>query len=321
MYKIFTPVCSVVIPVLNEEGNIEYITEKIINVFESLLTLWDNKFSYEIILVDDGSTDTTLQILKKLNKRNPTIKYISFSRNFGHQIALKAGLDHSKGDCVISIDGDLQHPIELLPEMINKWKNERYDIVITIRKEDDNITFFKKVSSRAFYHILNYLSNNAIAPGSADFRLLDRKVVDYIRQFHESPLFFRGIISWIGFKQCTIEYVPNQRFSGTSKYSFRKMCDLARSGIMNSSIKPLTISVWIGITFSLLSFLYGTYAVMQKVIFNKIIITGWTSLMALISFIGGLQLIIMGIIGHYLGQHIIDAKRRPPYIIQEKSDE
>ena len=304
---------SFIIPVLNEEGNIELISKKIISILKK-------NFNYEIIFIDDGSTDNTLLILKQLNKNNPKIKYLSFSRNFGHQSALRAALDHAKGDCVISLDGDFQHPPELIPDMIEKWEIGGYDIVNTIRKDDKKLSLFKRFSSKIFYHILNYFADITIEPGSADFRLLDKKVVDSIKQFQESTLFFRGIIPWVGFKKCSIEYYPQKRFSGISKYSLRKMFQFAFNGILSFSVKPLMMSIYIGISISFLAFCYGLYAIIQKIILNNTI-SGWASIIAVVSFVGGIQLICLGIISLYLGKLFIDEKKRPIYIIREKSND
>ena len=311
--KTSLPLYSIIIPVLNEEGNVELISKKIIGAL-------GKDANYEIIFIDDGSTDNTLLNIKQLHKNNPLIKYISLSRNFGHQSALRVGFDYAKGDCVISLDGDMQHPPELIPEMIEKWGGDGYDIVYTIRKEDKSLSIFKRTSSRLFYRILNYFADITLEPGSADFRLLDRNVVDSIRHFQEPTLFFRGIIPWLGFKQYAIEYTPQERFSGTSKYSFRKMFQFALSGILSFSVKPLFISVYSGVIISFLAFCYGIYAAIKKIFFNTTI-EGWASTIAVISFIGGLQLISLGIIGIYLGKLFMDNKRRPPYIIREKSND
>jgi len=308
-----SPVCSIIVPVMNEEGNVEFLSEKIIAIL-------GNNISFEIIFIDDGSTDNTLSIIKKLHKNNQQIKYLSFSRNFGHQFALKAGLDYAKGNCVISLDGDMQHPPELIPDMIEKWKNNGYDIVYTIRKDDKKLSLFKRISSRLFYRMINKISDISLEPGSADFRLMDKKVVDYLRQFHESPLFFRGIIPWVGFKQYAIEYMPKERFKGTSKYSVRKMFNFALSGILSFSIKPLLLSIYLGAIISIFAFCFGIYAIIQKIIFNNTV-SGWSSTIAVISIIGGIQLIVLGIIGIYLGKLFIDTKRRPSYLIREKSND
>jgi len=308
-----SPVCSIVVPVMNEEGNVELISKKIIDALR-------NNDSYEILFIDDGSTDNTLSILKQLHISNPKIKYISFSRNFGHQSALKAAIDHAKGDCVISLDGDLQHPPELIPDMIEKWKIGGYDIVYTIRNEDRKLSFFKRTSSWLFYYVLNQLSDITIKPGSADFRLLDRKVIESIRQFQESPLFFRGIIPWVGFRQYAIEYTPRERFSGSSKYSLRKMYNFALNGILSFSVKPLFLPIYLGTIIFFLTFCFGIYAIIQKIIFHHSV-QDWVAVIIVISFIGSIQLIVLGIMGVYLGKLFIDSKNRPPYIIREKSND
>jgi dolichol-phosphate mannosyltransferase len=298
---------------MNEEGNIEFIAKKIITVLEK----YNN---YEIVFVDDGSTDNSLTILKRLHESNPQIKYISFSRNFGHQNALKAGLDYAQGDCVISMDGDMQHPPELIPDMIEKWQNEGYDVVYTIRKDDPKLGAFKRTSSRLFYKFMNLFADINLEPGCADFRLLDKSVVRVIRQFHETPLFFRGLIQWLGFKQYAIEYMPNERFWGKSKYSIKKMFNFALNGILSFSTKPLLFSIYFGIFISFCAFCYGFYAIFIK-LFTDNAVSGWTSMLALVSFIGGIQLIVMGIIGLYLGKLFMESKGRPAYIIREKSDD
>jgi dolichol-phosphate mannosyltransferase len=311
--RISPPTCSIIIPVMNESGNIMLIAEKIIDSLK-------NCGSFEILFIDDGSTDDTLSLIKQLYESNPLIKYISFSRNFGHQSALKAGLDYSKGNCVISLDGDLQHPPELIPAMLEKWKNEGYDIVYTIRRDDKKLSFFKRVSSRMFYNIINYFSDIMVEPGSADFRLLDRKVVDIIKQFQESPLFFRGIISWVGFRKYAIEYAPQKRYTGQSKYSIRKMVNFALLGILSFSVKPLLLSIYLGFIISILAFCYGAYVVIRKIFYN-FVISGWASTIVVIAFIGGIQLICLGIVGVYLGKLFMDSKKRPPYIIKEKDND
>ena len=300
---------TVLIPIHNEEGNLTNLITQLVTILQ--------KYSYEIIFIDDGSTDNTLQTLKELNTQNSRINYLSFSRNFGHQSALRAGYHFASGDCVICMDGDLQHPPELIPKMIEKWK-EGYDIVNTIRKDSMQSGVFKRITSAFFYLLLNKLSDIKIEKGSADFRLVDKSIVEIIRNFRESPLFFRGIISWLGFKQYSIEYFPDERKWGKTKYSVSRMFRFAMSGITSFSIKPLQLSAIVGLIVAILAFLYGLYAVYIK-IFQNNTIPGWTSTLIVISFIGGLQLIMIGILGEYIGKLFIESKRRPDYIIREKS--
>jgi dolichol-phosphate mannosyltransferase len=271
---------------------------------------------HELLFVDDGSTDGTLLLLQQLHQENCRIRYISLSRNFGHQLALKAGLDRADGDCVISMDADMQHPPSLIPEMIAKWM-EGYEIVYTRRRIDPQLSFFKRKTSSLFYKLTNFLSDIKIEEGAADFRLLDRQVVDTIRKFNEPHLFLRGLVSWMGYRQYGISYSPNERFSGKTKYSLKKMVIFALNGITSFSVRPLKISVVIGFFISLLAMLYGLYAIYVALFTNKVV-SGWTSLLVTISFIGGLQLMMMGIIGIYLGQVFMQTKNRPNYIIKEQ---
>lgn len=302
---------SIVIPCFNEEENIEEISNQIVLRLKK-------EFDYEIIFVDDGSKDRTLEFIKKQQLKKKKFFYISFSRNFGHQNALKAGLDFASGDCVISMDADLQHPPTLINDMLEKWK-EGYEIVYTVRN-DKKIGTFKKISSKLFYLILNSLSDYKVEYGAADFRLLDKKIINIIKQMEEPNLFLRGIVSWVGFKQFSISYVPAKRFSGSSKYSIKKMIGLAINGVTSFSVKPLRISVYFGYMVSCSSFLYGIYAITMA-IFTTNTISGWTSLLVSTTFLGGIQMIMIGILGEYLGKLFIDVKKRPNYIIKEKSKE
>ncbi|MGL4986719.1 MAG: glycosyltransferase family 2 protein [Treponemataceae bacterium] len=300
---------SIVVPIMNEEGNIRLLYEKIITT----ITVLD--FDYEIIFVDDGSKDETLSIIKKIAIENSNIKFLSFARNFGHQNALKAGIDFSTGDCVISLDGDLQHPPELIPQLIKKWQ-EGFEIVYTVRQEDPKLSFVKKMTSKSFYSLMNSMSDVKIEAGSADFRLIDKSVADVIKNLNENPIFFRGMIRWLGFKQAAISYMPAERFWGKSKYSMKKMINFAVSGITSFSIKPLQLSTFLGSFIAGLSFLYAIYALCIKIFTNNSI-QGWSSLLILVAFLGGIQLLFLGILGEYIGKMFIDSKRRPSYIIRE----
>lgn len=301
---------SVVIPAFDEEGSLQKLT----GTLEPVLSAYGD---YEILVVDDGSKDHTLNILKELHKANPKIKYLSLSRNFGHQNALKAGLDHAKGDCVITMDADLQHPPKMIPELVTKWQ-EGNDIVYTIRKDDRQLGFLKRVSSRLFYRLMNWISDIRFREGAADFRLLDRSVVDVLKDINEYYLFFRGMTSWVGFRQCSVEFTPDQRFAGETKYSFRRMLGFALTGITSFSLKPLRLSFTLGALFAVLAFLYGIYALVMK-FFTDTTIPGWTSVLASVLFIGGIQLIVLGIIAEYVGKLFMESKRRPHYIIRESS--
>ena len=301
---------SIVIPTYNEEGNIALLYDQLKEVLNE-----EGIEQFELIFVNDGSSDKSLSVIKGLSDRDTRVKFISFSRNFGHQHALKAGLDHAVGDAVISMDADLQHPPALIPEMLKKWK-EGAQVVYTIRAQEDGISWFKKQTSSGFYWLINKLSEHPIIDGAADFRLLDKKVVAEIRRYSEKELFFRGMISGIGFKQSSIHFKPNKRHSGQTKYSFNKMAAFAIAGITSSSAKPLYFSIYLGAFMAFLAFLYGIYAICIA-LFTNDAITGWTSIVASIVFIGGIQLFVMGIIGVYLGKVFKESKNRPHYIIDE----
>ncbi|HBG47326.1 MAG TPA: glycosyltransferase [Deltaproteobacteria bacterium] len=301
---------SVVVPCFNEEGNIE-------KVASSLLPILSAYPGYEIIFVNDGSRDRTLEVIKRLHAANSKIKYISLSRNFGHQNALRAGIDHASGDCVISMDADMEHPPELIPAMIEKWR-EGHEVVFTIREENPNLSFFKRTSARIFYRLMSSLSDLEFEHGTADFRLLDRKAVDAFREMPEGFLFVRGMVNWMGFSQFGMRYAPNKRTCGESKYSFRKMLFLAMNGITSFSTKPLHLSTLLGFFIACSSFLYASYAFFLK-IFTDRAISGWTSVIISVLFIGGVQLLMLGIIGEYLGRLFIESKRRPHYIVKERS--
>lgn len=301
---------SIIIPVYNEQDNIPIVTNALRCLFEPL------GYRYNIIFIDDGSSDNSLATLKQQAALYEEVRFISFSRNFGHQAALKAGLDLADGDAVISMDGDMQHPPELIPLLLEKW-SEGYDVVYTVRKEDEKLPFAKRKTSNLFYKLLNGLSDIEIEKGTADFRLLNRNVVNVLRNLQEYDLFFRGLVKWSGFRQLAIEYMPAQRATGVSKYSFKKMMRLALQGFTSFSTKPLYAATYIGFIFSLLSLLYIPYALYSY--FFGSAISGWTSVIVTISFFGGLQLMILGIIGIYLGKLFMQSKQRPVYIVKESN--
>ena len=298
---------SIVIPAFNESENILKIATAIENIFKPL------NYSYEIIIVADGCTDATMERIEELVKTNKHIYYIEFSRNFGHQNALKAGLDHANGDCVISLDCDLQHPPEIIPEMLAKWELG-YEVVYTIRKDDEKLPISKRFTSKLFYNTINRLSDVEIESGSADFRLLDKKVISVIKNFHENEPFLRGLIKWIGFRQFSMEYYPNQRTMGKSKYSFKRMISFALQGVTSFSVRPLYVATYLGFSFTMLSILYLPY-VLHAFHTGKEV-SGWASIIMTIVFFGGLNLLILGIIGIYVGKMFIQVKERPNYIIR-----
>ena len=301
---------SIVIPIYNEEKNVAVLYEQIL---DHLAT----EYRWEIVFVDDGSTDESLRIIQQLHQSDGRVQYLMFSRNFGHQNALKAGLDHCNGDAIICMDGDLQHPPWLIGQMVERWQNG-FDIVCTTRIDGPETGLFKRVTSDFFYKFLTRISNIELRSGSADFRLIDRKVLEVLRGFNESDIFIRGVVAWIGFKQTELPYAPAKRGAGKTKYTLRKMIRFALSGLLGFSVFPLRVASLIGLLVSILSFSYGIYAVWVR-IFSDDVVSGWASVMAGIYFLGGVQLVCLGICGEYIGKIFIQVKHRPPYIIKENS--
>ncbi|NCD71928.1 glycosyltransferase family 2 protein [Mucilaginibacter agri] len=298
---------SVVIPSFNEVGNIEVLASRLMSVLKQL------PYTYEVIFVDDGSSDGTIEKLRSISDLDSNVYYLELSRNFGHQNALKAGYDYADGDCIISMDGDMQHPPEMIPQFMQKWE-EGYDVVYTCREYQDEATIFKTKSSDLFYSMINSLSDTKLEKGTADFRLIDRKVANVLNTLNENGLFMRGLIKWLGFKQYAIYYQAEARFSGKSKYTIKKMVKFAVQGITAFSVRPLYIATGIGLFFSLLAILYIPYILISY--FTGHVVSGWSSILATIVFFGGVQLMVLGIIGMYLGKLFMQSKQRPNYIIR-----
>jgi len=302
-----TVTVSIVIPCYNEEGNIIELYKRVKSVL--------NEKQVEFIFIDDNSSDSTLSIIETLSDKDTAVKYISFSRNFGHQSALKAGLESASGDCVITMDADLQHPPEILKSLLVKWE-EGFDIVYTIRK-DDFINPLKRLSSTLFYKISNYLSDVQLKNGAADFRLLDKNIVDVlVRDISEYHLFYRGLVSWVGFNQVAVAYNSDKRFTGKTKYSLRKMLSFAATGITSFSVKPLRYAVILGIFISFITVVYSIYILYVSTFTDKTI-AGWTSVILSVLFIGGVNMILLGIIGEYIGKIFMQSKNRPHYLIKK----
>ncbi len=304
---------SIVIPAHNEENNVALIHSRIKEVFSRL-----ENYRFEIIFVNDGSRDNTQQKIEELARNFEEVKYIEFSRNFGHQPAVKAGMDCSNGNAVISMDADLQHPPELIPEMLKKWE-QGFDIVYTIRTYPKQISAFKRKTSDLYYRFLSKISDvNLTEGGGSDFRLMDSSVVDVIRNMNESDIFLRGLSNWMGFKQTGINFTAGERASGESSYNLKRMMKFAFTGITAFSVKPLYMAAYLGFVFSAFAILgYGIYVV--HAFLAKTEISGWASLIMTVVFFGGVQLIILGIIGIYLGKIFKQVKERPNYIIRSKN--
>lgn len=299
---------SVVIPAYNEEENLPEVAAR---VKEHLA----GRYERELIFVDDGSRDGTQRVLRELRAQDPEIHYVLLSRNFGHQSALRAGIDYATGDCVISLDADLQHPPRLLPELLGHWL-DGYDIVYTQRQDDERLPWLKRQTSNTFYRLMNGLSSVDFEPGTADYRLIDRRVAEVVRTSPDVDLFLRGFVHWVGFRQKRVAYTPDARFRGTTKYTVRKMVKLALNGITSFSVRPLHFATLAGVGVSGLAFLYALYALFI-LIFTDDAVPGWASVLISVLFIGGIQLLVLGIMGEYLGKLFIQAKQRPPYLVSE----
>lgn len=301
---------TIVIPSYNEESNIEKLLESLNEVIASL------NYNFKILFVDDGSRDGTILKLKSLAREQHNLFYIELSRNFGHQNALKAGIDYAKlnSDAVISMDGDLQHPPALIPELIARWE-EGYDVVYTVRAETESLSYFKNKTSKWFYSLMNKLSEIKFEPGTADFRLIDKRVAEVFSDFTENELFIRGIINWVGFSQYAVDYMPQDRYSGKSKYTLSKMIRFAIQGITSFSTRPLYFAVFLGLGLSIFSIIFFSIYVGYSLYFGHPI-SGWASVITAIVFFGCLNLIVLGIIGIYIGKLFMQSKGRPNYLVK-----
>ncbi len=302
-------IVSVVVPVYNEEGVVGESYKRLKKVMESI----DD--SYEIIFVNDGSRDKTVEILNDICEKDETIKLIDFSRNFGHQIAITAGMDYSTGDAIVVIDADLQDPPEVIPQMIEKWR-EGYDVVYGKRIKRKGDTFFKKFTAKVFYRFLRTMTEVDIPVDAGDFRLIDRRVCDALKQVNEKNRYIRGIISWLGFKQTGVEFVREKRFAGETKYPLKKMIKFASDAITSFSYKPLRIATYLGGFISFLSFAYLIFVLCQR-IFTTSTQPGWASTIAVNLFFNGIMLLILGVIGEYVGRIYDEVKNRPLYVVRD----
>lgn len=300
---------SIILCCYNESVNIPIIYEAIL----SNIQLLEKKYDFEIIFVNDGSSDLTEEAIEKICRINPSVFYLEFSRNFGHQNALKAGLDYSTGDCIISMDSDMQHPPHIIFQFLEKWE-EGYDIVYTRRMVDRDLPLMKRLTSDLFYKFLNRIADIELESGTADFRLMSRNAANVIVGIKGQDLFIRGLVKWIGFKQYGIDYMPAKRLNGESKYNVKKMVRLGTQGILSFSTKPLNIALYIGFIVSILSLLCMPYAFFSYFFTDRE--NGWASLICIVSFLGGLQLFILGIIGLYLGRVFNQVKSYPAYIVK-----
>ncbi|WP_242215493.1 glycosyltransferase family 2 protein [Bacillus cereus group sp. BfR-BA-01383] len=300
---------SIIIPMYNEEAVIEETYRRLKRVMK------DENGTYELLFINDGSQDKCADIIKQFMIGDKTVKLIDFSRNFGHQIAITAGMDYANGDAVIIIDADLQDPPELILQMIEKWK-EGYEVVYAKRMKRKGETWFKKWSASTFYRVLRASTDIDIPVDTGDFRLMDQKVCKEMRKINENNRFVRGLVSWIGFRQIAIEYVRDERVAGETKYPLKRMVKLCLDGILSFSYKPLKLAIYSGLLLSSSGFLYFIY-VLYLTLFTEVTMKGWPSIISIMLIFNGFMLFMLGVIGEYIGRIYDETKGRPLYIVRE----
>lgn len=301
---------SIIVPVLNEEGNLRPLYQRVASAMR------DVGYAFELIVVDDGSTDASVQVVSELHAGDARVKLVSLSRNFGHQLALTAGMDHANGVAVIVMDADLQHPPELIARLIAGWR-DGYDIVYTLRVATEGAGWLKQVTSSLFYRVFKRLTGMDLPENVADFRLMDRKVVASFKIIRERSRFLRGLTSWVGFKTLGVPYQASSRLSGASKYSLSRMMRFALDGLVSFSTVPLYVGIYVGLFQASIGFLYSIYILYVR-FFTALAIPGWTSVILMIAIGGGIQLILMGVIGLYIGKIFEEVKQRPLYLVQKR---
>ncbi len=306
-----TKLLSVVVPCYNEDAVIAETHRRLSSVLTALSGL-----DYEIVYVDDGSADRTAELLHVIQSQDVHARVVRFSRNFGHQIAVSAGIEHARGHAVVLIDADLQDDPEVIERMVTAWR-EGYEVAYGVRTQRQGETAFKRWTATLYYRLLNILSDIPIPRDTGDFRLMDRKVVDVLQSMPERDRFVRGMVSWIGFRQTSIPYARSARFAGETKYPLFKMLRLGWDGIMSFSTAPLRLATWVGFLASGVSITGIMYALVLRM-FTNIWVPGWTALFIAVMFLGGVQLICLGVIGEYMGRTYHEAKHRPLYVVAER---
>ncbi len=302
------PLISVVIPCYNEEDSLEELHRRISTVLSKC------RIDYEIIFCNDGSRDRTMELIRLVCEKDFRVKGVDLSRNFGHQLCLTAGLDMARGDATIMMDADLQDPPELIPKMIDKWRKGA-DVVYAVRKKRKGESFFKKLTASVFYRLLKLSTKISIPLDTGDFRLIDRKALDAVLSLRESNRFLRGLFSWVGFNQVPIYYVRQERFAGETKYPLRKMIHFAFDGLTSFSMAPLRLAVWLGILSATVAFIYGVLVIYDALTGGTV--PGWASTTVSILFLGGVQLVTIGLLGEYIGRIFEEVKSRPLYLVKE----
>lgn len=305
---------SIIIPAYNEEESLPHLYERL----EKLMNSIEN-YEFEILFVNDGSKDNTINLIKEYREKDNRISYVDFSRNFGKEIAMIAGLDYAKGDCVIFMDADLQDPPELIPELIKYWE-EGYDDVYAKRNSRKGETWLKKFTSKMYYKVLQSLTNVQIQKDTGDFRLLDRRCVNALRKMRESQRCSKSMFSWIGYKKKEVLYDRDPRVAGKTKWNYKKLVDLAIDGITSFTTSPLRISTYISIPTFIMLFIYFIYVII-KCIVTSTMIQAFQAIILLILFFSGVQILLFGIIGEYLGRIFNESKNRPLYLVNEYNGE
>ena len=302
------PTYSVVIPIHDEQESLQELHRRLVDVFPQL----DGEV--EVLFVDDGSTDLSYPVMLELHARDPRFKVVHLARNFGHQLAITAGIELAAGEAVVVMDGDLQHPPELLPALAERWR-EGYDVVFGVMTERPE-GWLKRMTARMYYRVLRRLASGAIQAAAGDFRLADRRVVEAFRAMPERNRFVRGMFAWLGFRQIAVPYAVPERFAGSSKYTLRRMIRLATDGLVSFSTAPLRLALDLGFVVSGLAFLFGIATLISKLA-GAFLVPGWLTIVLVTSFIGGIQLIVIGVVGEYVGRIYDEVKARPLYLVRE----
>ena len=302
------PTYSVVVPIHNEQETLHELHRRLVDVFPLL------DGDAEVLFIDDGSTDLSYPLMLELHRGDPRFKVIQLARNFGHQLAITAGIDLASGDAVVVMDGDLQHPPELLPELAARWR-EGYEVVYGVMTERPE-GWLKRHTARLFYRVLRKLSSVDIPSAAGDFRLADRRVIEAFRAMPERNRFVRGMFAWLGFRQIAVTYAAPARFAGRSKYTLPKMIRLATDGLLSFSTRPLRLALDLGFVVSGLAFLFGVATLISKFA-GAFLVPGWLSIVLITSFVGGIQLVVVGVVGEYVGRIYDEVKARPLYLVRE----
>lgn len=305
------PEISIVVPLYNEELVIDAMAARLTAAMDK------TGLAYEVVMVNDGSRDRTAELARAICAADSRYRLVGFSRNFGHQFAITAGMDRCRGDAVVIIDADLQDPPEVIPELVARWR-EGFQVVYGLREKREGESWFKLITAKAFYRVLKRLTSVEIPVDTGDFRLIDRSVLEQLNSMRERSRFVRGMVSWIGFRQCAVTYVRHQRHAGETKYPLSKMMKFAIDGLLAFSQVPLKLASGLGLAASLVSFFAMVYGVVIKYVAPEKVIPGWSSTFSAILFLGGVQLICLGVLGEYVGRIYEEIKNRPLYIVAEE---